>query len=94
MQNSNYPHPTPKKEKSPFNLEAGKQSNRCESAVVGMGVGSLLVVPSAVAAVSAPASRCNGLKDMGEEKLFPRGKNSVASRSKDEECGKLPAGSL
>lgn len=59
--------------KSPFNLEAGKQSNSCEAAVVAMGVGSLLAVPSAAAAVSAPASRCNGLKDMGEKRLFPRG---------------------
>jgi len=38
-----------------------------------MGVGSLLKVSSVNAAVSAPASRCNGLKDMGEKKLFPRG---------------------
>lgn len=59
-----------------------------------MGMDSLLVVPSAAAAVSAPASRCHGLKDMGEKKLFPRGKNSVASRSKDETRGKLPAESL
>lgn len=74
MQNSKYPRPTPKKEeKTPFNLEAGKQSNSCEAAVVAMGVGSLLAVPSAAAAVSAPASRCNGLKDMGEKRLFPRG---------------------
>lgn len=56
-------------------LEPGswKQNNSCEAAVVALGVGSLLAVPSAAAAVSAPASRCNGLKDLGEKRLFPRG---------------------
>lgn len=62
-----------KRKNPPFNLEAGKQSNSREAAVVAMGVGSSLAVPSAAAAVSAPASRCNGLKDMGEKRLFPRG---------------------
>lgn len=64
--------PTPKKETPQFDLGTGEKRNSCEAAVVAMGVGSSLAVPSASAAVSAPASRCNGLKDMGEKRLFPR----------------------
>lgn len=74
MQNSKHPQSTPQnKKKKSFNLEAGKQNNSCEAAVVAMGAGSSRAVHSAAAAVSAPASRCNGLKDMGDKRLFPRG---------------------
>lgn len=58
-----------KRNKTPLSLKVGSRV----AAVRAMGVGSLLKVSSVNAAVSAPASRCNGLKDMGEKKLFPRG---------------------
>lgn len=56
----------PNKQPHPLTWQLRSRVRACEAAVAALGVGSLLEVPSATAAVSPPASRYNRLKDMGE----------------------------
>lgn len=61
-----------KRKKTPLSLGVGKQCSSCETAAVAVRLGSLLEVSAVAAAVSASASRCSGLQDIGEKRFFSK----------------------